>query len=56
MKHEHSKSGHHGHPQHHTPKHHPEHMTPHTHHHKEGGYVNSHIPHHEHIRKHYHGK
>jgi hypothetical protein len=31
-------------------------MTAHVHHHKHGGHVESHIPHHEHVRKHYHGK
>jgi hypothetical protein len=58
MKHEHhmKKGGHVKHPEHHEPKHHPEHMTAHVHHHKHGGHVDSHIPHHEHIRKHFHGK
>ena len=58
MKHEHhmKHGGHVKHPEHHAPKHHPEHMTPHVHHHKHGGHVDSHKPHHEHIRQHYHGK
>jgi hypothetical protein len=31
-------------------------MTAHTHHHKDGGHVHTHMPHHEHVRKHLHGQ
>ena len=54
--HKHEKHHGHGHPQHHTPKHDPHHETPFVHHHKHGGHVDSHVPHMDHIRKHFHGK
>jgi hypothetical protein len=31
-------------------------MTAHVHHHKHGGHVESHKPHQEHVRHHFHGK